>query len=135
MTRALSAWAARFEAGETEGLRWSEEEALGAPVARKGESAAGLRKWAEGQRESSRLPLRRRGKRDSVRRLEWEAERMERAGSAWVACGRASVGAVSVEAVSVERTEGVEVSVEVSVEVEAMVAEEARRAWCLRCLG
>lgn len=110
-----------MEAGETEGLRWSEEEALGAPVARKGDSAAGLRKWAEGQRESSRLPLRRRGKRDSVRRLEWEAERMERAGSASVASWRASVVVLSVVVLSVvvlsvERTEGVEVEVEVEVE-------------------
>ena len=64
--------------GDASWPRTMDEEARGAPVARKGESADGgvvvvlLPLWlTEGERRSSRLVFRSNGKRDSVRRRLW----------------------------------------------------------------
>lgn len=59
-------------AGELSRPRAVDEEARGAPVARKGDGVGAVAemllplRWAEGDRESSRLSLRRSGKRDKV---------------------------------------------------------------------
>jgi hypothetical protein len=62
-------------AGDISRPRAIDDEARGAPVERKSDSAGSgggvllPLKWAEGDQDCSRLPFRSRGKRDSVRRL------------------------------------------------------------------